>query len=301
MFSLTLFCAQFRQFHTIYYLFYLKCNFFSLASNASVASDTETASYIRQLRRRSSIHDTEETERCLLDDELEKISTSSVKTSELKSFCGVVQTRPEYYTIPPLEELEQYVDDEGVCLVEGFTVGRVGYGNVYFPDKFDVSDLNLDQIVHFRHKELTIYPDDSKKPPVGEGLNRRAQVTLDRIWPRNKEDGRLINKPDEIITLNFSENLRKVCDRMKSKFVEYRPDSGSWVFMVDHFSKYGLSDNDEILDGTDIPQQKHNDEAPLIAEEKEIAREQQKENSINVEDITEVIPINQVSNYLKFN
>uniref|UniRef100_A0A1I7XQL5 Nuclear pore complex protein Nup98-Nup96 n=1 Tax=Heterorhabditis bacteriophora TaxID=37862 RepID=A0A1I7XQL5_HETBA len=39
-----------------------------------------------------------------------------------------------------------------------------------------------DMIVVFRHKEVTVYPDESKKPALGEGLNRPAEVTLERVW-----------------------------------------------------------------------------------------------------------------------
>lgn len=82
--------------------------------------------------------------------------------------CGIVCTRPEYYTLPSLEELPQYLDDNGTCIVKGFTIGRKGYGNVYFPDEMDISGLNIDDLVHFRYREINVYPDDTKKPPVGQ-------------------------------------------------------------------------------------------------------------------------------------
>lgn len=42
--------------------------------------------------------------------------------------------------------------------------------------------------VHFRRKEITIYPDDTCKPTVGTGLNKKAEVTLDATWPIDKSN-----------------------------------------------------------------------------------------------------------------
>lgn len=158
---------------------------------------------------------------------------------------GITLTRVGYYTIPSLDDLASLLTDEGKCIVDNFTVGREGYGNVYFPDSFDVGGLNLDEIVHFRHKEVNLYPDDEKKPPVGEGLNRRAQVTLDRVWPIDKSTHEPITNAERLQEMRFEDKLQRVCAKLQTRFLEYRPQTGSWVFKVEHFSKYGLSDSDE--------------------------------------------------------
>lgn len=99
---------------------------------------------------------------------------------------GIILQRPGYYTIPSLEKLRDFMTEDGKCVVPNFTVGRKGYGNVYFGEKIDVAGLNLDELVHIRHKEVIIYADDANKPPVGESLNRKAQVTLDQVRPYDK-------------------------------------------------------------------------------------------------------------------
>lgn len=59
---------------------------------------------------------------------------------------GIKLKRVGYYTIPPMNELAELVDDDGSCFVDGFTIGRYDYGNVYFPDRFNVAGLDLDTI-----------------------------------------------------------------------------------------------------------------------------------------------------------
>lgn len=68
--------------------------------------------------------------------------------------CGVVLQRSGYYTIPALDALIDYLGADGSCKVPNFTVGRRGYGSVYFDAEIDVAGMNLDELVHFRHKEV---------------------------------------------------------------------------------------------------------------------------------------------------
>lgn len=159
--------------------------------------------------------------------------------------AGVILTRPGYYTIPPLNKLVDYMTEDGSCIVPNFTIGRKGYGNVYFGEPIDVAGLNLDELVHFRNKEIIIYPDDDSKPPIGTELNRKAQVTLDQVWPHDKTLHASITDKARLEEMDYEGKLRDVCAKHDTRFVEYRPETGSWVFKVDHFSKYGLTDSDE--------------------------------------------------------
>ena len=95
--------------------------------------------------------------------------------------AGVKLRRAGYYTIPSMSELSTMVDPEGNLNVENFTIGRQGYGNIFFPGMTNIKAMNFDDIVFFRHKEVIVYPDDSKKPELGQGLNKKAQVTLDKV------------------------------------------------------------------------------------------------------------------------
>lgn len=163
---------------------------------------------------------------------------------------GITLRRPGYYTIPSLDEIMEYMDDKGRCLIPNFTIGRRGYGNVFFSEPIDVAGINLDEIVYFRHKEVILYPDDEKKPPVGEGLNRKAQVTLDQVWPHDKTLHESIKDVARLEAMNYEAKLRRVCEKHDTKFLEYRPDTGSCVFKVEHFSKYTLDDES---DEEDVP------------------------------------------------
>jgi len=68
-----------------------------------------------------------------------------------------------------------------------------------------------------RHKEVIVYPDEEKKPPTGEGLNRRAQVTLDKVWPTDKTTREVIKSPQRLVALSFEEKLQKACVKLGAR------------------------------------------------------------------------------------
>uniref|UniRef100_A0A8C2XMT0 Nuclear pore complex protein Nup98-Nup96 n=1 Tax=Cyclopterus lumpus TaxID=8103 RepID=A0A8C2XMT0_CYCLU len=161
---------------------------------------------------------------------------------------SIVLNRVGYYTIPSLDDLSEMVDENGACVVDNFTVGRKGYGSIFFPGEVSVTALNIDEIVHFRRKEVIVYPDDKNKPLEGEGLNRRAEVTLDGVWPNDKTACTQIRSPERLTEMNYEGRLEKASRKQGARFLEYRAETGSWVFEVAHFSKYGLQDSDEEED-----------------------------------------------------
>jgi hypothetical protein len=87
-----------------------------------------------------------------------------------------------YYTKPDVLLLSKLNKDE-LVQIENFVVGRQGIGSVQFPGKTDVTSLgDINTIVEFYPGEIVVYPDESKKPPVGEGLNKPAIVTLEKVF-----------------------------------------------------------------------------------------------------------------------
>ncbi|KAE8628187.1 hypothetical protein XENTR_v10007381 [Xenopus tropicalis] len=177
--------------------------------------------------------------------------------------AGIILTRDSYYTIPSMEELARSVDENGECIVNGFTIGREGFGSIYFEGIVNLTNLDLDSIVHIRRKEVIVYVDDQNKPPLGEGLNRPAQVTLDEVWPIDKTSRCMITSPERLSEMNYKSKLENASRKQGAQFVDYRPESGSWVFKVNHFSKYGLQDSDEEDDQLNSAEAKKLKTAPV--------------------------------------
>ncbi|KAJ8443271.1 hypothetical protein Cgig2_010166 [Carnegiea gigantea] len=154
----------------------------------------------------------------------------------------------DYYTEPRIQELAAKERAEpGFCRrVKDFVVGRYGYGSVKFHGETDVRCLDLDSLVQFNNREVIAYMDESKKPPVGQGLNKPAEVTLLNIKCFDKKTGGQILERSKIE--QYKEMLKKKAEEQGAEFLSYNAIRGEWNFSVNHFSKYVFYDED----GNDI-------------------------------------------------
>uniref|UniRef100_A0A1J3FRD3 Nuclear pore complex protein NUP96 n=1 Tax=Noccaea caerulescens TaxID=107243 RepID=A0A1J3FRD3_NOCCA len=145
---------------------------------------------------------------------------------------------PDYFLKPCMNELvERELEDPDYCSrVPDFTIGKIGYGYIKFLGKTDIRRLELDQIVQFQRHEVIVYEDEGSKPVVGEGLNKAAEVTL------------IVNLPNRTLGKeqadHISYKLKQSAERQGATFISFDPDNGLWKFLVPHFSRFGLSDDE---------------------------------------------------------
>ncbi|XP_011038042.1 PREDICTED: nuclear pore complex protein NUP98A-like isoform X3 [Populus euphratica] len=153
--------------------------------------------------------------------------------------------RSDYFTEPRIQELAAKERARpGFCRhVKDFVVGRHGYGSIKFLVETDVRRLDLESLVQFNNREVIVYMDDSKKPPVGQGLNKPAEVTLLNIKCIDKKSGRQFTEGPKIE--RYKEMLKRKAEDQGAEFVSYDPVKGEWKFKVNHFSKYMLEDEEE--------------------------------------------------------
>ena len=77
-----------------------------------------------------------------------------------------------------------------------------------------------------------MYPDDTHKPPVGQGLNKPARVTLEQSWPVCKTTHQPITDPERLEKMNYVEKLRRSTAKIGGIFVDYDNETGTCVFEV---------------------------------------------------------------------
>lgn len=77
-------------------------------------------------------------------------------------------------------------------------------------------------------------PAQAAQPLVCEPLSccRRAEVTLDGVWPTDKTSRCLIKSPERLAEMDYEGRLEAVSRKQGACFKEYRPETGSWVFKV---------------------------------------------------------------------
>ncbi|KAJ4005235.1 hypothetical protein NW752_011273 [Fusarium irregulare] len=160
---------------------------------------------------------------------------------------GNADTTPgQYWISPPMEDLEK-LNRMQRQKVDQFTVGRDNVGYVSFKVPVDISNIDLADIcgtlIVLEPRSATVYPVSAKKPPVGKGLNVPARIALEQSWPRGGRDKKIASDPKR-----FNKHVERLKRIENTTFESYDKDTGIWVFSVEHFTTYGLDDDDESDD-----------------------------------------------------
>ena len=92
-------------------------------------------------------------------------------------------------------------------------------------------------------KEVSVYPEDFNKPPIGQGLNKTAIVRLESNWPVDKTTREKVTDPERIMKMGYVDKLRRSTNKIGATFIDYFYDSGTCVFQVGVVYFYG----DELL------------------------------------------------------
>lgn len=166
-------------------------------------------------------------------------SSSCEVLSKINASLPTLQSS-DYFIEPSLSELAtRELIDPGYCSrVKDLKVGRHGYGYVKFTGETDVRLLDLNQIIKFSRHEVVVYEDESTKPVVGQGLNKAAEVTLTLQIRLSSDYG-------EDRSREVARKLRLSTERQGACFISFEPSIGEWKFLVHHFSRFGLSGDEE--------------------------------------------------------
>jgi nuclear pore complex protein Nup98-Nup96 len=161
--------------------------------------------------------------------------------------------QPEAYWMKPSEEQINRMTQDEKRKVQNYSVGRKGCGHVEFNAPVDLSRIPLNDIygniVCIELRSITVYPDQSNKPPQGQGLNVPSTLYLENSWPRSRDRKTTLHEKSGPRFQKHVDRLRKVGG---TEFVRYEKDTGTWVFKVPHFTTYGFDYDDDASEGDSL-------------------------------------------------
>ncbi|CAI4061752.1 nucleocytoplasmic transporter NUP145 SKDI_07G1660 [Saccharomyces kudriavzevii IFO 1802] len=163
----------------------------------------------------------------------------------------------DYWCSPSPEQLE-HLSLKQLASIPNFVIGRKGYGCITFKHEVDLTafarnfkeELFGKTVIFRSSKTVEVYPDEATKPMVGHGLNVPAIITLESVYPMDKTTKRPMKDTSKFA--EFQSLDRKLRNMREMNFISYNPFGGIWTFKVNHFSIWGLvNEEDAEIDQED--------------------------------------------------
>ncbi|KAK1759662.1 Nucleoporin NUP145N [Echria macrotheca] len=170
-------------------------------------------------------------------------SPLSVRDGNPADTRPVIRPPGDYWTSPPLDELRA-MNRNQLKQVQDFTVGREEVGEITFLVPVDLTTTNLDDIcgglVILAKRTATVYPDNASKPPRGKGLNVPARIELKNSYPRHPGPGKV------------QAYIKRLKAQADTTFLSYDEVNGVWAFTVEHFTTYGIEEDEDEQTEADV-------------------------------------------------
>jgi len=144
------------------------------------------------------------------------------------AYAGPIATPSQYMLFEP--DLER-LSPEAQRRVSELTISRPNVGSITFHGETDCTNLDFERIVRLEIGEVLVYPEHALKPPVGEGLNKAATVTMYQCWPPNGSKLLADMKSQE----RYRKKIQQMTEEKNAKFIDYDCGTGIWQFRVDNF------------------------------------------------------------------
>ncbi|GCF01610.1 hypothetical protein ZYGM_000250 [Zygosaccharomyces mellis] len=169
----------------------------------------------------------------------------------------------DYWCSPSIEKLSRLPMNQ-LSVVPDFIIGRKGYGCITFNHEVDLTAFspNLEEelfgknVVFHPTKTVEVYPEESQKAPIGYGLNVPATISLENIYPVDRKTKKPLNdgsRSDEVQLL-----IKRLKNMRDMEFISYNPFGGIWTFKVNHFSIWGVVNEEDVeVDAAELEQMKN--------------------------------------------
>lgn len=129
-----------------------------------------------------------------------------------------------YMMSPSLMDMQEMTEQE-LSKIRNFSIQNQ-FGKIVFLGETSVLSLNLNEVIEIQQDFVDVYPETSHvaKPPIGEGLNKPAEIHLYNTRP---------NKPTPSDV--FERKLRQTNEKSGCEFISWNNTTGEWIFTVLNF------------------------------------------------------------------
>eukprot|EP00834_Sanchytrium_tribonematis_P005708 NODE_364_length_8749_cov_0.472254.p1 type:complete len:834 gc:universal NODE_364_length_8749_cov_0.472254:6718-4217(-) len=150
---------------------------------------------------------------------------------------------------PPIQEIAENMAKAPNYKVPNLNIRVPGVGMINFTKPVDlmnpVSDKYEDEysglrlselltkifneLIQIKDREIIVYPEDDYTPEEGSGLNVPILVTMESIWPRDRQTKKEIRDTEHELYKKYELKLKNLNIQ---RYVSY--ENGVWVYQLDH-------------------------------------------------------------------